>query len=177
MLADYHVHTSFSSDSDYPMEEVVKHAIDIGLNEICFTDHVDYFMDDDTHLIDYEVYFKEYKRLMNKYKDKIILKCGIEFGVQMHKIPEFEDDFAKNDFDFVILSNHQIDDKEFWNYEYQKGKNQLQYNHNYYIAILNIVTNYKDYSVLGHLDMIKCYDQIGILDDTVNEEIIKNSHC
>ena len=42
MLADYHVHSEFSDDSDYEMEEVVKDAIDLGLDEICFTDHVDY---------------------------------------------------------------------------------------------------------------------------------------
>ncbi|MBQ1911691.1 MAG: PHP domain-containing protein, partial [Erysipelotrichaceae bacterium] len=42
MLADYHVHTHFSDDSVYPMEEVVKDAIAMGLDEICFTDHVDY---------------------------------------------------------------------------------------------------------------------------------------
>lgn len=42
MRADYHVHTEFSDDSDYAMEQVVKDAIAMGLNEICFTDHVDY---------------------------------------------------------------------------------------------------------------------------------------
>ena len=42
MLADYHVHSQFSDDSDYEMEEVVKDAIAFGLDEICFTDHVDY---------------------------------------------------------------------------------------------------------------------------------------
>ena len=42
MLADYHVHTEFSDDSSYNMEEVVIDAISKGLNEICFTDHVDY---------------------------------------------------------------------------------------------------------------------------------------
>lgn len=41
MLADYHVHTEFSDDSVYPMEQVVKDAIAMGLSEICFTDHVD----------------------------------------------------------------------------------------------------------------------------------------
>ena len=30
MLADYHVHTKFSDDSVYPMEDVVKDAIEIG---------------------------------------------------------------------------------------------------------------------------------------------------
>lgn len=35
MFADYHVHTAFSDDSIYPMEQVVQ-------DEICFTEHVDY---------------------------------------------------------------------------------------------------------------------------------------
>lgn len=33
MLADYHVHTEFSDDSTYPMEQVVKDAIALGLDE------------------------------------------------------------------------------------------------------------------------------------------------
>ncbi|MBR6267833.1 MAG: PHP domain-containing protein, partial [Selenomonadaceae bacterium] len=42
MLADYHVHTEFSDDSREPMEEQIKRAITLGLDELCFTDHVDY---------------------------------------------------------------------------------------------------------------------------------------
>ena len=42
MKADYHVHTYYSDDSIYPMEEVVKDAIAKGLDEIAITDHVDY---------------------------------------------------------------------------------------------------------------------------------------
>ena len=42
MLADYHIHTIYSDDSLYPMEDVVRDAIALGLQEICFTDHVDY---------------------------------------------------------------------------------------------------------------------------------------
>ena len=37
MKTDYHVHTNFSDDSDYPMEEVVKDALKNNLDEICFT--------------------------------------------------------------------------------------------------------------------------------------------
>ena len=40
--ADYHVHTSFSDDSETLMEEAVLHAIAVGLDEICFTEHIDY---------------------------------------------------------------------------------------------------------------------------------------
>lgn len=46
MLADYHVHTEFSDDSVYPMEQVVKDGISLGLDELCFADHVDYGIKD-----------------------------------------------------------------------------------------------------------------------------------
>ena len=42
MKTDYHLHTEFSDDSSEPMENQVKRAIELGLDEICFTDHVDY---------------------------------------------------------------------------------------------------------------------------------------
>ena len=47
MFADYHVHTEFSDDSVYPMDTVVQDAIHRGMDEICFTEHVDYGIKDD----------------------------------------------------------------------------------------------------------------------------------
>ena len=42
MFCDYHVHTEYSDDSCYLMEDVIRDAIVLGIKEICFTDHVDY---------------------------------------------------------------------------------------------------------------------------------------
>ena len=42
MRADYHIHSNFSVDSKLEMEEIIQQAINLGLDEICFTDHVDY---------------------------------------------------------------------------------------------------------------------------------------
>lgn len=42
--------------------------------------------------------------MQEKYQGKIKIKEGIEFGVQMQTIPEFEYDFQKYKFDFVILN-------------------------------------------------------------------------
>lgn len=36
MRADYHVHTEFSDDSIYRMEDVISDAIQMGINETCF---------------------------------------------------------------------------------------------------------------------------------------------
>ena len=176
MKADYHVHTEFSDDSTYPMEEVVLDAINLKLDEICFTDHVDYGIKVDQGVpnkilyrgnepftnVDYPKYYDSYLKLKEKYKDKIALKLGLEFGMQIHTIDKYEKLFKRYPFDFIILSVHEVEDKEFWTQDFQKGKTQKEYNERYYEEILNLVKNYHNYSVLGHLDLITRYDENGI---------------
>lgn len=153
MFADYHVHTAFSDDSDYPMEEVIKKAIEIGLEELCFTEHVDYGVKNEwvfesgdeevtskrVHNCNYKEYIHEFERCKEIYGDKINLKFGIEFGMQEHTIPKFQRDFDRYNFDFVILSCHQVEDKEFFIYKFQEGRTQDQYNLKYYEEILKVI--------------------------------------
>ncbi|WP_455720127.1 histidinol-phosphatase HisJ family protein [Agathobacter sp.] len=176
MRADYHVHTKFSDDSDYPMEKVVCDAIDKGLDEICFTDHVDYGVKKDWDEpgemlyrqgeilanVNYPLYEKEYNRLREKYSDKITLKLGLEFGMQAYTIEKYETLFKKYPFDFIILSVHEVDDKEFWTQDFQRNKTQEEYNMRYYEELLYLVRHYHNYSVLGHMDLITRYDNEGI---------------
>lgn len=164
MKADYHVHTYYSDDSECPMEAMVQQAIAIHLDEIAFTEHVDYGVKTDLNCA-YDAYFKEIEMLRSRYAGQIIIKAGIEFGVQTHTIPEFRRDFEAYPFDFVILSNHQIDNQEFWNYEYQEGRTQEEFQQRYYEEIYAVVKQYRSYSVLGHLDMIKRYDPYGSYPD------------
>ena len=42
ITADYHMHSSYSGDSDTPMEQMVQQAIKAGLQQICFTEHQDF---------------------------------------------------------------------------------------------------------------------------------------
>lgn len=160
MLADYHVHTSFSDDSENPMREAVKTAIDLGLDEICFTEHIDYGVKTDLNC-DCDAYEKELRRCREEFGHRIAIKEGMEFGMQVHTIAEFQKTYDRYPFDFIILSCHQVDNLEFWNYEFQQGKTQEEYNRRYYQEILKVVKQYDDYSVLGHLDMIRRYDRAG----------------
>lgn len=176
MFADYHVHTEFSDDSVYPMEDVVKDAIYMGMDEICFTDHVDYGIKEDWDCgkeivyrqgepmanVDYPRYVKAINRLRDAYGNRITIRMGMEFGAQMHTIPKFESLFGRYPFDFIILSVHQVEDKEFWNGDFQKGRSQKEYNERYYEEMLNLVSNFHDYSVLGHMDLIVRYDEAGV---------------
>lgn len=176
MLADYHVHTQFSDDSVYPMEDVVKDAVGLGLEEICITDHVDYGVKVDWDSgqeiryrrgnplanVDYPRYMAKIEEMRRKYGGQIAIKLGMEFGVQTHTVPQFQTLFRRYPFDFVILSIHQVEDREFWTQEFQEGRTQQEYNRRYYEEMLSVVRAYKDYSVLGHLDLIKRYDKAGI---------------
>lgn len=176
MLADYHVHTEFSDDSVYPMEQVIKDAIAMKMDEICFTDHVDYGIKEDWDCghpiqyrgknpfanVNYPLYAAEIRKLQSAYGDQIKIKMGLEFGIQMHTISKYETLFHQYPFDFIILSIHQVEDKEFWTQDFQKGRSQKEYNECYYEEMLNIVKSYQNYSVLGHMDLITRYDQKGV---------------
>lgn len=176
MFADYHVHTEFSDDSTYPMEQVVKDAIAMKMDEICFTDHVDYGIKDDWDCgcpikyrgkeplanVDYPAYIAKIRELQYLYQTQIDIKIGMEFGIQTHTIPKYKTLFQKFPFDFIILSIHQVEDKEFWTQDFQKGKSQEEYNRRYYEEMLNVIKRYQDYSVLGHMDLITRYDENGI---------------
>ena len=176
MFADYHVHTEFSDDSVYPMEDVIRDAVKMGMDEICITDHVDYGVKTDWEEgmeiqyrkgdpltnVDYPRYMEKIGRLREEYGRKITIRTGMEFGVQTHTIPQFEALFARYPFDFIILSIHQVEDKEFWTQDFQRGRSQKEYNERYYQEMLDVVKAYKNYSVLGHMDLIKRYDEAGI---------------
>ncbi len=177
MLADYHVHSEFSDDSTYPVDEICRDAIRLNLAEICFTDHVDYGVKPDRdHVeearivegepmlnVDYEHYFPTLARARETYAGELTVRCGLELGVQSHRI---EPNRAlverwRDELDFVILSIHQVDDKEFWTGEFQEGRTQKEYNDAYWEEMLRVVESFDDYSVLGHMDLIKRYDPAG----------------
>lgn len=176
MKSDYHMHTSFSKDCNIPMEKMIIKAISLNMEEICFTDHVDYGLEIKDNC-DYPSYFLKLCELKEKYKDKITIKQGIEFGVQTHTIDKYVKDTNEYDFDFILLSVHQIDNLEFSNQAFQKNKTQEEINILYYKYLLKIVQSYKEYSVLAHLDVIKRYDKFGVYPDdkvmSIIDEILK----
>ncbi len=193
MKADYHIHTSFSDDCDYPMEEVIQEAISKGLDEICITEHVDYgvhfdrdklpedrkeeLLKENKVNVDYPAYLARLEELKEKYKNQITVKKGLEYGIQVSTIPDFENLYKTYDLDFIINSCHQADNLEFWNQDYQKGKSQRDYHVGYYTEILNVAKNYHHYNVLGHLDHQIRYDLQGEyltkeIDDLIDEILV-----
>ena len=187
MLADYHVHSEFSDDSLETMEKQIERGIELGLDEICFTDHVDYGIKKDweegdivfrggdgintaaDHFeplanVNYPEYFGKLLRMKETYKNKITIRKGLELGIQTITAEQNQKLFDRyqDELDFVLLSMHQVDNLEFWTQDYQRGKSQQEYNEGYYKEIYEVQKIYKDYSVLAHLDMLIRYDMNGV---------------
>ena len=185
MFADYHLHCEFSDDSMEPLENQVERAISLGMDEMCFTDHVDYGIkkdwDDPAGVeyritfehgrrqrqplanVDYPAYFSKIDKMKEIYGDKINIKKGLEFGIQSHTVPQYQDLYKRYEaeLDFVLFSMHQVRDLEFWTQDFQKGRSQKEYNDEYYKEIYETMKLFKDYSVLAHLDLLARYDPNG----------------
>ena len=79
-MFDYHLHSSVSFDSESTALDMAKRAKDIGLREICFTDHCDY--NSDKNKKHYPIDLAEYD---NTYASLEVpglkIKRGFEFGL------------------------------------------------------------------------------------------------
>lgn len=175
MFYDYHMHCSYSADSKTPMKDMIEKSIKMGLKEICFTDHVDYDIIGNPNVkVDYDKYFKEIESYQDQFAKEITIKKGIEMGLQSHILDKCSKDIREHDFDFVIASIHTIDRNELFTGDYHNGKTQYEAYEGYYNSLLEIVNSFKDYSVLGHVDLIKRYGNFdSILDDILFDDYIE----
>ena len=117
ILADFHLHSEFSSDSEAPMVSMIERAIELGLKTICFTDHIDFdypkitpnpkvdgaYLD---FLFDVKSYVECLTMLRETYKSRIDIRIGVELGLQSHIQKEVNELMEQFDFDFVIGSSH-----------------------------------------------------------------------
>lgn len=196
MYADYHLHCEYSDDSNEPMENQIQQAIASGLDEMCFTDHVDYGIKRDwddpaginiRHAIEhgkevdlvlanvnYPKYFEALNVYQKKYASSITIKKGLEFGIQSITVDAYEKLYAlyQDELDFVLFSMHQVNNLEFWTQDFQKGKTQKQYNDEYYKEIYQTMQMFHHYSCLAHLDLLARYDENGIYPFEKEKDII-----
>ena len=165
-LTDYHIHTSFSSDSEAPMEEMILAAIDKGLDEIAFTDHVDF--DDRYTFTDYNLYIPYLEDLKHKYKNDITIKLGIEVGLENTKADKVNTITAAFPFDFIIGSSHSVKcyDLYFDQQEFFSTRTKQEAYNTYFEEMLKNIRTCTDFCVYGHLNFVSRYGMYS--DNSVN---------
>jgi histidinol-phosphatase (PHP family) len=157
-MYDYHTHSSFSADSDEPLETMVLRAISLSIREYAVTDHYDpnYRNAAYDFGLDLAAYTGELERIAEKYGADVKLIKGIELGIQ-HDVTE--DCLAMTrayPFDFVIGSFHCAEGFDISVPEYAERPAEALYR-GFYGYVRDCLKVYKDYDVLGHLNVIDRY--------------------
>lgn len=158
-MFDYHVHTSFSADSKLPMDVACQAAIDKGVTEIAFTEHLDYFYPNCplTFEFDYHDYARTVDELRKRFGDHLHILKAVEIGLHPSVKSRNEQFVRDHQFDFIIGSVHIADDLDLHNGDYFKGKQLDQALHLYFETVYHCVRDNPYFHVLGHLDLIKRY--------------------
>lgn len=187
--ADLHLHTSFSGDSDAPMEEMIRKGIALGLNTMCITEHADpdfvYTNPEEEGMFELNTdsYLYELIRCKEKYAGKIRLLFGVELGVQPH-IRRRLAQYAKSyDFDFIIASSHLCNRRDPYYPDFYKGRSDEEAYREYFASILENLKAFENFDVYGHLDYVVrygsfkdnnyCYDMYKDIFDRILETLIE----
>lgn len=156
-LRDYHIHSSFSFDSRAPMEETVRTAVKRGISEMAFTDHFEPCASlPDAPDFDINEFFKEVRRLQEKYAGQIRILAGIEAGQAQLYGEQIAKFLPKYPFDFVIGSVHNVTgdiDLAFQSYTLANMSSWLE---QYFLEALEAAKTGL-YDVFGHLNYICRY--------------------
>ena len=160
-MFDYHMHSHFSADCSVSMEDMIVGSIEKGLKEICFTEHIDYDYPDDTIVFEFDLqeYSDHLTTLQQMYEGQIILKKGIEIGVQPHLLERYDQLINEQDFDFIICSMHTTEKKGLHYGDLFIGKTIEEAHQAYYDELLYCVKNFKQFNVFGHVDLVKRYSK------------------
>ncbi|MCL2301367.1 MAG: histidinol-phosphatase HisJ family protein [Firmicutes bacterium] len=105
-VCDLHVHTKHSCDSQAELEAHCIQALQTGVDTLCFTDHVDYNVNDYGYgYYDPEAFFGDFLRAKEKYGARLTLLCGIEFS-EPHLYREELAALSKLPYDYILGSVH-----------------------------------------------------------------------
>lgn len=111
-LADYHIHSRISPDAGDSMTALAEAAAAAGLDEVCFTDHVEPIVWNSTDLrgpYDWNALAEEFDRARDAVGDRIALRLGIELGDACWNFAHTEKLLADAPpLDFIIGSVHML---------------------------------------------------------------------
>ena len=120
-LSDYHVHTNISPDSQSDIIDMCQAAIDAGLHEIAFTDHLECgevceTWQNNKRPFDLEKCLADLARAREFCQDRLIIKNGIEIGQWLQNPARAERLIKEMPLDFIICSLHCPDgfDDMYW---------------------------------------------------------------
>lgn len=109
-LADYHLHSTASSDGHTPAAAYVERAIALGLREIGFAEHADFDPRDHGYgYFDYSRYLADLEAARNVAAGRIAIRTGLEVTYQRSREDEIRRFLADKTLDYCLGSVHLVE--------------------------------------------------------------------
>ena len=160
MPVDYHLHSQFSNDSKTTMEAICAAAVAQGLQEIAFTDHMDYNyprIRPDHQIFNIDTYMNTISHYQQQYAGQLTIRAGIEIGMEPHYLEQCDSVLQQYPFDFVIGSIHDCHGTPASKLPFFADKTKTQAYETYYTCILECIQQFDNFDVVGHIDYVKRY--------------------
>lgn len=151
-MFDFHMHSTVSYDGHNTGHEMALAAKAAGMQEICFTDHLDY---DPRGLVKMDFDTKAYNEAYDNLEvSGLTIRRGAEFGMLRDNAETLRQDLQRRHFDFIIGSCHFTEDLDVYFPPFWENKTMEQAERLYLEEILACVSAHDEFDVLGHLTYI-----------------------
>lgn len=159
-MQDYHLHTVFSQDASLEMHDLLDELKKQSIQYAAITDHVDFDPKDiGFGYLDYPNYINQIRQLQKQAAGAVEIALGVEIGIQSYFARECDDFIQGKEFDFIIGSVHMVNQTDLHNGDFYKGKTKFEAFGEYLQETFNAVCAFKNFDVLGHLDLVSRYGQ------------------
>lgn len=155
-LADYHTHSLCSPDGSAPLTELAQAAIDVGLDELCLTDHCDFidFNGNPDFSFRWTPIEEQVTKAQMAYDDRLSIKMGLELGEPWEDPELARKLYRHKSADFVLGSVHNLPLEQGGTdfYEMKYDSEELCYAAlDQYFKSMGILARIDCYDVLAHI--------------------------
>ncbi|MCB9137675.1 MAG: PHP domain-containing protein [Caldilineaceae bacterium] len=153
MHTDFHMHSTHSIDGHHSIDAICRQAVNMGLDAIAVTDHVEWISVSPRQFPDYERYFADIEAARTRYgRDGLTVLSGAELG-NPHQYPAAADLLNAYNFDVVIGSIHWLDGRNIHLSSVFEGRDPYGVYADYFAEMTRMV-RLADFHILAHFDRI-----------------------
>jgi histidinol-phosphatase (PHP family) len=154
IVSDYHMHSHFSPDSKVSPDELCRHALALGLEEIAITDHLEWHPKSTFPDLDLDGYFTAIESCREEFGPRgLTVFSGIELG-NPHDFPaEVDLLLSRYSFDVVISSLHWLYDEDIHQSPCFAGRGPEELYAGYFSDLARMATSAPN-SFIAHFDRI-----------------------
>lgn len=150
---DYHIHSSFSSDSNASARSMCESATHKGIPEIGLAEHFDLHPREPRPVF-YQpgAWWKEFENIRDTLDGMLVLRAGIEIG-EPHLFPgEVRAVLDQYPYDYVIGSLHYVGEDLMFDNELLRRRGADGIMQSYFLELEEMTRN-PQFDILGHMDV------------------------